>query len=123
MSARIPNPEHFMCVAEAYAADELDQTRFRELLQAWRDGADWVALMTMLPISKAASDFVWCDTSYGRSACLERNRVSLIKKGDLGGWDWVVHRPEGHLNSPTDMVYTTEEEAKAAVEEAVQGLK
>ena len=111
-----------MCVAEAYAANELDQTRFRELLQAWRDGADWVALMTMLPTSKAASDFVWCDTSYGRTACFGRYRASLIKKGNSGGWSWVVQHAKGHLNSPLDETHATEEEAKTAAEEAVRGL-
>jgi hypothetical protein len=111
-----------MCVAEAYARDELDQTRFRELLRAWRDGADWVALMTMLPISKANSNFVWCDTSYGRVACIGQNRVSLIKKGARGGWSWVVQHAKGHLNSPLDETYATEEEAKAAVKDAIRGL-
>jgi hypothetical protein len=111
-----------MCVAEAFAADELDQTRFRELLQAWRDGADWVTLMTLLPKSKAASDFVWCDTSYGRAACIGRKKVSLIKKGAQGGWGWVIEHSKGYLNSPTDMAYATEEEAKASVEEAIRGL-
>lgn len=123
------DPDFFMCVAEAYAADEIDSTRFREMLTAWQDGADWVELMCLLEKGKVNSDFRWRDTAYGRIAHFDRGTVSLIKKGHNGGWIWVIHRcprhfdePKEVMRSPQETVYRTEEEAKVAADEAVRGL-